>query len=429
METVCLQQSPMGPRKKCMMSLRIWAGIIAFLFAFAFSVFAQTGLNGANRVTPVAGESWLMHLGRSFDETSMGKTGRLGPAEPESRDRGSGSLAPLPVLAVEQNSALHGADLYRLNCRGCHGEEGLGAPPEINSVINPVRAGSATLIMARMRKSGMSINRAQAAELAGQSQKALLQRLHQGGRDMPPFTHLNEVEIRALTAYLKLLADVPGADAEQLAIREPGLRIGEHIVKSTCHICHSASGENPDAEQLAKGAIPPLSTLTNRTNRAQFVRKVTHGAPIVMGAPPIMCRGRMPVFYYLSEDEAADVYLYLSSYEPYQRATLDSATALVPDDQYPSESNSRPVKDISIASSTVRSTVATADEANSGQAMPLMIFSGMMVTLLLASGCVVTVRELKRLSVRGIDHRWVAVRPRFAGSSNQDGPRDDRLVA
>ena len=335
-----------------------------------------------------------------------------------------------PGLGGGTNSVLQGADLYRLNCRGCHGEEGLGAPPEINSVINPVRAGSATLIMARMKKSGMIISHAQAAELARQSKRALLQRLHEGGKDMPPFTHLNEAEIRALTAYLKLLADVPGADAEQLAISEPGMRVGEHIVKSTCHICHSALGENPDAEQLAKGAIPPLSTLTSRVNRAQFVRKVTLGAPIVMGAPPIMCRGRMPVFYYLSEDEAADVYLYLSSYQPYQWVTLDSAEALVRDDQYPSESNSLPpVKDISLASSTVHSTVATADETDSGQAMPLMIFSGMLVTLLLASGFVFTVSELMRLSVRGLDRRWVAVRPRFAGSSNQDGPRDDRLVA
>jgi hypothetical protein len=29
--------------------------------------------------TSVSGQSWLTHLGRSFDETSMGKTGRLGP--------------------------------------------------------------------------------------------------------------------------------------------------------------------------------------------------------------------------------------------------------------------------------------------------------------------------------------------------------------
>ncbi len=35
------------------------------------------------RPTAVSGESWLQHLGRSFDETSMGKTGRLGPPRVE----------------------------------------------------------------------------------------------------------------------------------------------------------------------------------------------------------------------------------------------------------------------------------------------------------------------------------------------------------
>ena len=33
-------------------------------------------------VTPVSGESWLAHLNRSFNETSMGKTGHLGPLRP-----------------------------------------------------------------------------------------------------------------------------------------------------------------------------------------------------------------------------------------------------------------------------------------------------------------------------------------------------------
>ena len=39
-------------------------------------------------VTAVAGESWLTHLNRPFNETSMGKTWRLGPPAPAAR-RGS----------------------------------------------------------------------------------------------------------------------------------------------------------------------------------------------------------------------------------------------------------------------------------------------------------------------------------------------------
>src|ERR1019366_4117167 len=110
----------------------------------------------------------------------------------------------------------------------------------------------------------------------------------------------------------------------QVAVREPRMRVGEHIVKSTCHICHSAAGPNPTPQQLYEGAIPPLNTLALRKSRAEFIRKVTPGPPATMGAPPEFSRGRMPVFYYLSEDEAADVYLYLARYPPYQWATLES---------------------------------------------------------------------------------------------------------
>jgi cytochrome c len=413
-----------------MVNPRNCAKRIVFLAAFASSVLAQSGRTQANRVTPVAGESWLTHLGRSFDETSMGKTGRLGPGELEPKDQGSGWALPLSGRADAQITVLHGADLYRLNCRGCHGEAGLGAPPEINSVINPVRAGSVTLILSRMKRSGLSMRRSEAAELAQQSQAALLQRLHLGGKDMPPFPHLNEAEIRALTAYLKQLADVPGAEAEQLAVSEPRMRVGEHIVKSTCHICHSASGKNPDAEQLAEGAIPPLSTLTSRVNPAQFVRKITRGAPIVMGATPLMCRGRMPVFYYLSEQEAVDAYLYLSSYRPYQWATLDPAVA--PPARDPDPSDSDPPKllaTVSFAGESERGKAAAANDAAGGQVMSLMIVAGMLVTLLLAGGFLFTVRECMRLSAKGMDRKLAPVAVRIAGSDGTDGPEDDRLVA
>ena len=279
-------------------------------------------------VTAVSGESWLAHLNRSFNETSMGKTGHLGPpaAAPGERDprwQPSSSLALPP-----QTVTLHGSDLYRLNCQGCHGESGQGAPPEINSVINPVRATSVALVMQRMKQTGMDISRAEAVKLAQQSNTALLLRLHKGGENMPPFPHLDEAEIRSLFAYLKLLAGVPGAEREQMAVTESPLRIGEHIVKSTCHTCHSATGPDPNPQQLWDGAIPPLSTLTTRKSRPGFIQKVTHGAPILMGAQPMLYRGRMPVFYYLSEQETEDVYLYLSLYPPSDSATTDTTIAL-----------------------------------------------------------------------------------------------------
>src|SRR5208337_2056563 len=147
-------------------------------------------------VTVVTGESWLSHLNRPFSETSMGKTGHLGPPPPMQAEETASWQPRLSAGAAPQTVTIHGADLYRLNCQGCHGESGQGAPPEINSVINPVRATSVALIIERMKTVGMDISRADAVQLAQQSNTALLQRLHNGGQNMPPFPHLNDAEVR-----------------------------------------------------------------------------------------------------------------------------------------------------------------------------------------------------------------------------------------
>jgi mono/diheme cytochrome c family protein len=176
------------------------------------------------------------------------------------------------------------------------------------------------VVLERTKKTGQEMSRAGATELATQAKLLLLQRLHKGGESMPPFPQLSEAEIRSIVAYLEQLSDVPGAERNQIAVEESPARAGEHIVKSTCHICHGAVGPNPDPQQLYDGAIPPLSSLTTRTSLPEFVRKVTVGAPIVMGTAPLSYRdsyrGRMPVFHYLSQDEAADAYLYLTLYPP-----------------------------------------------------------------------------------------------------------------
>jgi mono/diheme cytochrome c family protein len=298
---------------------RLQVKSLLVIFILASSLAGQTVGTKDVAVTAVQGESWLSHLHRSFNDTSMGKTWELGPPPPlsgEEPPRGP----EVPTGYATQTITLHGSDLYRLNCQGCHGATGAGAPPEINSVINPVRATSVAVILERAKKTGQEVSRGDATVLAGQAKSLLIQRLHKGGEAMPPFPQLNELEIRSIVAYLEQLSDVPGAAKNQIAVKESSYRVGEHIIKSTCHICHSAAGPNPDPQQLLDGAIPPLSTLTTRMNLPEFIRKVTNGAPVIMGSPPFSYRdsyrGRMPVFHYLSEDEAAAAYLYLTLYPP-----------------------------------------------------------------------------------------------------------------
>jgi mono/diheme cytochrome c family protein len=288
---------------------------LVVMFIAASSLLGQTAGTRDTSVTAVQGESWIRHLHRAFNEGSMGRTWDLGPVP-----LAPGEAAPSWQLDLSpgydaQIITLHGSDLYRLNCRGCHGEFGHGAPPEINSIIGPVQATSVAVTMERMKKAGREMSRSDATALAKESKVLLLQRLHTGGQDMPP-PNLSEAEIRSLVPYLEQLSDVPGAEKNQIAVKESSYRVGEHIVKSTCHVCHSAIGPNPGPEQILEGAIPPLSALTRRVSFSEFVRKVTSGAPIVMGTPPAYYRGRMSVFAYLSQDEAAAAYLYLTRYPP-----------------------------------------------------------------------------------------------------------------
>ena len=241
--------------------------LVAVLVA-ASSLLGQTAGTRDTSVTAVKGESWIRHIQKPFNETSMGRSSwKLGPTPGETS---SWQLRLSPGYAT-QIITLHGSDIYRLSCRGCHGELGHGAPPEINSIPGPVQATSVAATMERMKKAGREMSRSDVTALAKESKGLLLQRLHAGGEHMLPPT-LSEAEIRSLVPYLEQLSDVPGAEKNQIAVKESSNRVGEHIAKSTCHICHSATGPNPNPEQILEGAIPPLSTLTTRVSLPDFVR-------------------------------------------------------------------------------------------------------------------------------------------------------------
>jgi len=296
---------------------RLRPAILVGVFAVAAAAWlaGQTVRTANTSVTAVTGESWILHNHTAFGETSMGRTWDLGPAPSvPGKEAPSWRLELSPGYAT-QIVTLHGSDLYRLNCRACHGELGHGAPPEINSITGPVQATSSSATMERMKKAGRDMSPSEANAIARDSKALLRQRLHMGGQHMPP-PSLSEPEIHALIPYLEQLSEVPGAERNQIAVKESSYRVGEHIVKSICHICHSATGPNPGPSEILEGAIPPLSTLTSRVSLPEFVRKVTTGATIALGTPPTPFRGRMPVFPFLTQDEAAAAYEYLILYPP-----------------------------------------------------------------------------------------------------------------
>lgn len=367
---------------------------------------ASAGPDSQSSVTRAAGESWLHHLHRSFGDTSMGKTGQLGPAPSANGEQLAWQLGVLPASAA--NLRLRGSDLYRLNCQGCHGEAGLGAPPEINSLIDPVRATSASLLIERMKSKGMEIGSSTASNMAKQAHDALLQRLQRAGQDMPAFSQLNNAEIQSLIEYLKHLSGVTGA--RELTVTTSPMRVGELIVKSTCHTCHDATGPNPTPEQLESGAIPPLETLTTRTDELQFIRKVTAGAPILMGTPPTLHRGRMPVFFYLSQEEAADVYLYLLKYPPTTLVAIAPPVVAIQQDTTNSTGLPPPAPSgPRTAMTEVRERVAEPSAGIPAWAITLMLAAGGgLVLALLGAGFAYAAYELHRLGrsseLRRLEH-------------------------
>ena len=132
---------------------------------------------------------------------------------------------------------------------------------------------------------------------------------------MPALAHLQEADINAIYAYLTLLAGAPDAPPQSRQLTA-WARLGEHVVKGTCHICHDAVGARPSQQALVQGAIPPLTTLLEDKPVVDFVTKVRSGAPVVMGDPAFHYRGRMPVFPFLRDEEVAAAYMFLVDYPP-----------------------------------------------------------------------------------------------------------------
>ena len=268
-------------------------------------------IDSAN-VTAVEGPSTLHHLGLMIERSSMGWDGQWGsmplgtpaPDHPTRVGRASGAFL------------MSGADLYRISCRACHKPDGSGAPPEINSILGPVQSASAAWMTERMKERGRPADAAFIRQLTTSTEADLQKRLRGGGHNMPSFDHLSNEEIAVLRPYLDQLAGVHVAAGRDRLIRIDPDRVGELIVKGTCHICHDATGGGNEPTTVLSGVIPSLEKLQRQLLKGQFVQKVLQGTAVPLGSANVMSRGRMPVFSYLSEDEAAATYSYLMKYPP-----------------------------------------------------------------------------------------------------------------
>jgi mono/diheme cytochrome c family protein len=251
-------------------------GRIALLLAAALAVPALA--SAAGEVTPATGASLIAKLRTGVDWTAFGRAGE-----------GDSSTLPSPSTAsapgwLEKGFSLSGADLYRFDCRSCHGPDGHGA----RSGIPPIQG-----------------------ELAnGGAELQVRHRLVEGGRVMPPVAHLTGAETDLLLGYLRWMSAGAKGESPAARVEQPAARVGEHLVKANCQICHDAVS-GPWRQPADQQSVIPLAQMTEQLSVGEFVRKVRTGSPVA-GNP----HGRMPRFDYLSPEELEAAYVYLTAYPP-----------------------------------------------------------------------------------------------------------------
>lgn len=278
--------------------------------------------------TPVQGPSWLKHLGLTVSQTQMGQVGGRGPVATASdktpelatgTPAGPGNLKSIVKRFLstfragpEQSSEIlnekfmaAGSDLYRWNCQGCHGPDGKGSAPEINSVVGPVQGTSAALTRTRMEARGIEADDDMINQVTELADASLRDRLQHGGKDMPSFEYLRADEVEALLGHLEKLADVPPTKRAGLLVPESAARVGEHIERGTCHICHDATGPGAGHMSLQQGTIPSLASIPRSLSLSGVVHQVQYGSCDAMK----MTGGQvMPAYPYFTEEEIAAIY-------------------------------------------------------------------------------------------------------------------------
>jgi mono/diheme cytochrome c family protein len=304
--------------------------------ALAAGCVAQTSpmpASGSSGVSAVRGPSVLTRLHLSIDDTSFGKLGGDGPArpareEPMPRDHGRSGpgggmfawmfrrTAGTSDAAASEPFTIAGADLYRMSCQSCHGPDGQGSAPEINSLVGPVRGTSLALLVQQMREHDRPVDESFLRGVAEGAGADLRQRLREGGQKMPSFTYLSAPEVGALVGYLQRMVDIPDAPASDPPLTISAARAGEDVVKGTCHVCHDATGPGRHA-MMMQGATPSLAAMATEETLEGLVAKVREGiTPPMMGMMMSGGASKMPKLPYLTPQELAAAMRYLRAYPP-----------------------------------------------------------------------------------------------------------------
>lgn len=266
------------------------------------------------------GPSWIKHLGLTVAKTHMGQMGGSAPEAVTESVKGTASSDLRSLMnrflgtyrsnqeqgagILKEEFTASGADLYRWNCRSCHGPEGKGFDPEINSVVGPVQGTSAKMAKDRMIARGIEADDEMVQQMSDLAATSLRDRLHRGGKNMPAFDYLRKDEIEALVGYLEKLAGVPPTERDGLVVKESATRVGEHMVRGTCHICHDATGPGAGLGS-GQANIPSLASIPRDHSLSGIVHQVQFGSCATL---KLTGGDVMPAYPYFSEEEIAAAY-------------------------------------------------------------------------------------------------------------------------
>jgi mono/diheme cytochrome c family protein len=301
---------------------------------------AQTSATSASTpdaaVSAVHGPSVLKTLGLSVEATNFGKLGGSEAAPPTQR------IEPMTAVGQDRRFGhgmfswffdrsnrpeaggrtpafrLTGADLYRMSCQSCHGPTGAGSPPEILSLTGPVQGTSLALLVQEMKAHDRPVDIPFLRGVVGGAEHDLRQRLTAGGQKMPPFAYLTDQEVDALVGYMQRMVKNPDAPASNPLLTLSTARVGEDVVKGTCHTCHDATGPGRRA-MMMQGVIPSLASMPEEEAFNDIVAKVRDGvAPPMMMMMMMMSTGpaKMPKLPFLTPQELAAAMVYLRDYPP-----------------------------------------------------------------------------------------------------------------
>ena len=283
-----------------------------------------------SNVAAIQGPSVLKALGLTVDDIRFGQLGGSEPPPPSARQEPMPPVAPARGFVrgmfsrffgwrrnagvVAQPFVIAGADLYRINCQSCHGPDGSGSPPDVNSLVGPVEGTSADLLVQRMRDKSRPVDVPFLQDVAAGAEGDLRQRLREGGDKMPAFTYLGDDEVEALMGYLKRMTEIPEAPASDRLLTLSAARVGEHVVRGTCHTCHDATGPGRHG-MMMNASSPSLASMPEEQAFDDLVAKVREGV-----APPMMMMSpgpsKMPKLSYLTPEELGAALVYLTRYAP-----------------------------------------------------------------------------------------------------------------